>query len=313
MELSSHLGPSWAKNLPAIDPLKHYTLEESYHYCQLLAQSHYENFPVASVAIPKKIRKHIAAVYAFARCADDFADEAEFTGKRIECLEWWQKLLHDSQQPSHPIFVALHNTIRLYGIPLKLFDDLLLAFLQDVNIKRYDSFDELLSYCCHSANPVGRIILHLFGYRQNELMLYSDSICTALQLTNFWQDVSVDLLKDRIYIPQNDLKQFQLEEADLFERRNRRNFEQLMAFQVERTQTFFDHGKPLTSLTAGRLGFELRLTWLGGTGILKKIAKNGYDTLDIRPKLTKWSYVGFIAKALVANPFKSLPASAIVF
>ena len=189
----------------------------AYRFCQNLVDSHYENFPVASLLLPKKLRKHVAALYAFARIADDFADEPEYEGARKQrLLEWRRQLNAIGKEPAaHPVFVALESTVRELELPVQPFEDLLSAFIQDTEKKRYATFDEVLDYSRRSANPVGRIVLMIHGYRSEELFRYSDAICTALQLANFWQDISVDLKKDRIYIPEEDFKQFSYSEADL--------------------------------------------------------------------------------------------------
>ncbi len=195
-------------------PEKHYTLAEAFAYCLSLARNHYENFPVASWIMPKQLRPHIAAVYAFSRIADDFADEAEYEGERMAYLEDWEnqlETLHE-KEPIHPVFIALKDTLQRFAIPIELFSDLLRAFKMDVDVSRYHTFEGLLEYCRHSANPVGRIVLHLMGYPAPRLMEYSDAICTALQLANFWQDVRIDLAKNRIYLPLQDLMRFQYTE-----------------------------------------------------------------------------------------------------
>src|SRR5262245_36332982 len=198
------------------DPLSKgvWSREDSYQYCEQLARSHYENFPVGSVLIPKQLRKHFYAIYAFARIADDFADEGYSQAytelDRLRWLAQWQQMLTDSLagHANHPVFVALTETRERFDLPDALFLDLLSAFTQDVSVRRYESFDQLLDYCRRSANPIGRLILLLFGIREQREHAWSDQLCTALQLANHWQDVAVDLEKDRIYLPQEDMARF---------------------------------------------------------------------------------------------------------
>ncbi len=229
---------------------RHWLPEEGFQYCEQIARSHYENFPVASRFVPKEIRKYVWAVYAFARTADDFADEPGYTiAERMDNLFQWEQYLDEcyNGNPTHRVFAALAETVERFQIPIELFQKLLRAFRSDVTVKRYGTFDELLEYCSCSANPIGRLVLLLFNYRSEAMMELSDSICTALQLTNFWQDVSVDLKKDRIYIPLEDLQEFAYSEQDLLERKFDDRFRELMAFEVQRTAQLFVEGKPLIS------------------------------------------------------------------
>lgn len=271
---------------------KKYTLAEAFRHCERVTKNHYENFPVASFAVPKKLRPHVCAVYAFARQADDFADEKEFGECRMQRLDEWEDNLKNLflKEPKHPVFIALRHTLQKFKIPASLFENLLTAFKMDVMVSRYKTFSEVLNYCRYSANPVGRIILHLFGYPAPKFMEYSDSLCAALQLTNFWQDIDIDLLKDRIYLPAEDLLRFRYSVDDLKKRTFNENFRRLMMFQLERTWDLFNHGKPLCAKIPGRLGYELRLTWGGGTTILKKIADVKMDVFTKRPVLKKADY-----------------------
>ena len=273
----------------------------AYGFCQALASSHYENFPVASRLLPRKLRKHVAALYAFARIADDFSDEAEYEGVRRERLEDWRAQLHDRAHPRHPVFLALNHTMRELDLPVEPFDDLLSAFLQDTEKRRYATFEELLDYCRRSANPVGRIVLMIHGYRSQELFELSDHICTALQLANFWQDVSVDLKKDRIYIPEEDFRQFGYSEADLRMGLVSEKFVGLLKFQVNRTRALFEQGRPLPNRLGFPLSWEIRLTWLGGREVLRKIKNQGFDTVSARPALSKWDWLPLIARSLLRS------------
>lgn len=275
----------------------------AYAFCADLAARHYENFPVASRLLPGRLRRHVAALYAFARIADDFSDEAEYEGVRRERLLEWRQQLHESgsASPRHPVFLALGTTLKELALPVEPFDDLLSAFLQDVVKKRYATFDEVLDYCRRSANPVGRIVLMMHGYRSPELFRYSDAICTALQLANFWQDLAVDLKKDRIYLPEEDFKAFGYSEGDLRMGVVNEKFHELMKFQVNRTRALFDEGRPLPSRLSWPLSWEIRLTWYGGREILRKIRKMGFDTLSARPSLSKWDWIPLIARSLLQS------------
>lgn len=263
----------------------------AYKFCKAVTQNHYENFPVASFILPKPMRPAVEAIYAFSRTADDFADEKEYRGVRLRRLEEWEHYLEDKSRPTHPIFIALQDTIREHNLPLQLFRDLITAFKMDVEKKRYQNFDQVVRYCKHSANPVGRLVLHLFKQDTKENLKLSDYICTALQLTNFWQDVAIDLKKDRIYLPQDEMERFSITDQDLFSRQYDENFRRLLAFQISRTKEIFMRGKPLGLHLTGKLGIEIRLTWLTGMTILKKISQNGHDVFNNRPKLSKWDFV----------------------
>ncbi|HLF84585.1 MAG TPA: squalene synthase HpnC [Blastocatellia bacterium] len=267
-------------------------LDRADEYCERLTRSHYENFPVGSVLIPKRLRKHFYSIYAFARIADDFADEGYGQGysehERLELLDEWRRMLTESLagRARHPVFVALARTASEFHLPAALFEDLLSAFAQDVTVRRYESFDQLLDYCRRSANPIGRLVLLLFGYRDEQRHEWSDDICTALQLANHWQDVAVDLDKDRIYLPQEDLSRFAFSVDELIRRGASDSFKRLMKFEVERARAMFARGKPLCTSVSGRLGLELRSVWLGGMIILDRIERNGYDVFASRPVIT---------------------------
>ncbi|SRR6266404_8795764 len=269
-----------------------WTLEEAFAYCERLARSHYENFPVGSLLVPKRLRKHFYSIYSFARVADDFADEGygeSYTPReRLDLIDQWHLMLSESLagRAKHPVFVALALTLAEFDLPVALLEDLLSAFAQDVTVRRYESLDQLLDYCRRSANPIGRLILLLFGYRDQEFHHWSDDICTALQLANHWQDVAVDLDKDRIYLPAEDLSRFELTVDDLIQRRTSDTFRRLMQFEVTRTREMFESGKPLCTAVSGRLGLELRVVWLGGVRILERIETNGYDVFSQRPLIT---------------------------
>ena len=289
-------------------------IAEAYAECTRLAREHYENFPVGRL-VPRRMRPHVHAVYAFARHADDLADEgyagssatrggqdAMTPGERLAALDDWERqLLSPPGTPGlHFIFVALHETIRELNLPMSLFTDLLSAFKQDVVKRRYADFDEVLDYCRRSANPIGRLVLLLHSVREEALHRLSDHICTGLQLANFWQDVAVDLEKDRIYLPEVDRARFNVTEADLFQKKATPGYRDLLRFQVERTQEIFNAGEPLTRQLHGLLRVEIRLTWLGGVEILHKIRRQNFDTLTCRPKIGKMDMAALFCRALVS-------------
>jgi len=289
-------------------------IADAYDACTKLAKAHYENFPVGQL-VPREMQPHVHAVYAFARYADDLADEGYAgSGKaqgardvmtpeeRLAALDDWERqLCLPAGTPGlHFIFLAVHETIRQLNLPLSLFTDLLSAFKQDVVKRRYADFPEVLDYCRRSANPVGRLVLLLHGIRDEALHRLADEICTGLQLANFWQDVGVDLEKDRIYLPENDRQAHGVSEEALFARRADENYRKLIAFQVARTQEIFDRGALLTKNLKGLLRLEIRLTWLGGTRILRKIEALNYDTLNHRPTLGKADMAALFLKALVS-------------
>lgn len=283
------------------------SVAEGFAYCERLARTHYENFPVGSLLVPKSKRPHVYSIYAFARMADDFADEGYDTGlqesERLAALDDWERQLEACYrgEASHPVFVALGHTVNELRLPIQLFRDLISAFKQDVVKRRYANFDEVMDYCRRSANPVGRLILLLFDYRDEHLHQLSDHICTALQLANFWQDVAVDLQKDRVYLPLNEMERFGYHEEDLRAHRFNERYAALLRFQVKRTRALFEQGRPLPGLVRGRLAFELRLIGQGGMHILELIERNGYDTLHQRPAITRWDKVALLAKALIGK------------
>lgn len=278
-------------------------LDAAYDFCLKLASSHYENFPVASVLIPKRQRGAIAAIYAFSRIADDFADEDCYEGVRLEKLDEWGRFLQQ-ENPEHPVFVALKDTRKNFDLPPALFTDLLTAFRLDVTKKRHPDFASVLEYCSYSANPVGRLVLHLFGQATPDNLVRSDSICTALQLTNFWQDIAIDNKKNRIYIPLCDLAEFGLSEEDVLHEKLSPHFVACMEKQFMRTRQLFISGKDLCTLVPGRLGMELRLTWLTGSRILCKTRDVGFDVFSRRPKLGKKDFFRLMPASISKNIFK---------
>ena len=282
---------------------KYWSAEDGFRYCETIARSHYENFPVASRFVSKELRKYVWTIYAFARIADDYADEPGFTvAERMDNLNQWEQYLDEcyNGNPTHRVFAALAEIVERFQIPQELFRNLLTAFRADVTIKRYGTYEDVLAYCRNSANPVGRLVLLLFNYRSETMMHLSDSICTALQLTNFWQDVSVDLLKDRIYLPLEDLEEFGYSEQDLLEHKVNEPFGNLMAFQVRRAAELFAEGKPLLAMVDKDLSMELKLTWISGMKILQKIHKQHYDVLTKRPALSKLDKLGLLFRSFLS-------------
>ena len=263
---------------------------------------HYENFPVASLLLPRALREPVEAIYAFARSADDIADEGDAAPVvRLARLNDYRRELLAIEQgktPADPMFARLARNIRDFSLPVQLFRDLLDAFQQDVGKTRYADFAELLDYCRRSANPVGRLVLRIGGYRDEALDRSSDALCTGLQLANFWQDVEVDLRKDRIYLPLDEMDRFGVRVEDLQAKRFTREYASLMKFQVERTRDLFNRGAALPARVRGRLAVELRLTWLGGMRILERIEENGYDTLNSRPRITTTDKIRILLKSL---------------
>ena len=269
-------------------------VERAYATCLRLARRHYENFPVASVLLPRPSRPHIAAIYAFARIADDFADEGDRpAAERLALLDGWRARLHeaaagraeDDGSEAAQVFVALSATMRDCQLEARLFEDLLSAFSQDVVAKRYASWADLLDYCRRSANPVGRLVLRVCGYRSPELDRQSDAVCTALQLTNFWQDLERDWIKGRLYVPLELVRQMGAEEGSLARGEWTPAWQAAVAEAARRTRTLFEQGRPVADAVQGRLRWELRATWLGGTCILDKLDAVGYDVFSTRPTI----------------------------
>jgi hydroxysqualene synthase len=291
-------------NIPKLNTKgKYWSAEDGFRYCEMIARSHYENFPVASRFVSKEIRKYVWTIYAFARVADDYADEPGFTlAERIDNLNQWEQYLEEcyNGNPTHRVFAALAETVERFQLPHELFQNLLAAFRADVTVNRYETFQDVTAYCRNSANPIGRLLLLLLNYRSETMMHLSDSICTALQLTNFWQDVSVDMQKNRIYLPLEDMEEFGYSEDELFEQRVNDHFRNLMAFQIQRTAELFVEGKPLLTIVGQDLSMELKLTWNGGTRILQKIHEQNYDVLTKRPVLSKMDKLGLLFRSFLS-------------
>jgi squalene synthase HpnC len=277
-------------------------LDAAYAACARDCRAHYENFPVASLLLPRRMRPHIAAVYAFARAADDFADEGDRPAEeRYRLLDLWRSRLREvvsgtsstTQRPpeagepvhTREIFLALGVSIRRLQLPAALFEDLLSAFRQDVTVTRYQSWTTLFDYCRRSANPIGRLVLRIGGYTASDLDAWSDAICTALQLTNFWQDVRSDYARGRIYLPLEEMRNHGADEGALTEGRITPEWRHAVAAAVVRTRALFNNGLPLCDRLRGRLRYEIRVTWLGGTRILDRLEAMGFDVLSHRPTI----------------------------
>ena len=277
--------------------------EAAQQYTRWLATHHYENFNVVSWLLPKELHQHFYNVYAYCRWADDLGDEIPETSRALELLDWWERELdacYDAR-PAHPVFVALRETIVAKDIPKQPFADLLRAFRQDQTVKRYATWDDMLGYCEYSANPVGRLVLYLCGYRNAERQRLSDATCTALQLANFWQDVSRDLEKGRIYIPLDAAAAQGLREADIVERRFDDRYVQLMKDLIARTRLLFAEGMPLAKTVDGRLSVDLEMFSRGGLAVLDAIEATGYDTLHQRPAIGKGKQIRLLGRALVTH------------
>jgi squalene synthase HpnC len=271
-----------------------------------MSVGHYENFPVASILLPPGLRPAVAAIYRFARSADDFADEGDLApAERLARLDAYREHLRRiaaHRPPTDPSFEPLAKAIREHGLPVQAFHDLLDAFSQDVTKARYASFAELLDYCRRSANPVGLLMLHLFRAATPQNVGWSDAICTGLQLVNFWQDVAVDLRKDRIYLPQDDMARHGVTEADLFGAGDDAPFRALMALQVSRARAMLESGAPLARAVAGRSGFELRLVVQGGLRILERIDRVRGDVFRHRPVLKGPDWLLMLWRAAARYP-----------
>jgi len=323
----------WAK-LPVeyAIPDKAPSLEEAQAYCERLARGHYENFSVATWFLPKRLRPHFYSVYAYCRISDDLGDEVGDAQQALALLDEWERELEatylslggveqglssraksdaslraegesrdpyraDKAGPRHPVFIALRETIRACDIPQHEFADLLKAFRQDQTVHRHETFDDVLGYCRYSANPVGHLVLYVCGYRDAERQQLSDYTCTALQLANFWQDVSVDWQKGRIYLPLEDMRRFGVSEREIAERHPTPEFLRLIKFEVERAREWFERGLPLVGRVDRDLATDIELFSRGGQEILSAIEQQGYDVLRQRPAISKPRKLWLVARA----------------
>ncbi len=285
-------------------PAKAYSPAEAYAYCRSLATSYPENFRLASWLLPRALRPHLYAAYAYWRGVDHLGDEAE--GDRLALLDGWEAELRRcyNGSPSHPTFVALQETIRRFDIPQEPFLRPIEANRMDQRVNRYRTYDDLLGYCDNSANPAGHVLLFLFGYRDPERQKLSDATCTALQLTDFWQDVRGDLDKSRIYIPLEDMERFHYSETDLLEGRFNGGFRDLLAFQVDRTRSLFREGLELVPRLRGRARLNLRLFSLGGLAVLDAIEAIDYDVLNKKARLSRARKAWLTLRGLLPLPVR---------
>lgn len=282
-----------------------WTPAESEQYTRWLATHHYENFHVVSFLLPKELHQDFYNVYSYCRWADDLGDEIGDTAESLRLLEWWGRELDlmYAGEARHPVFVALRGTAKKYGIPKQPFADLIRAFIQDQTVTRYRTWDRVLDYCVYSANPVGRLVLYLCGYCDAERQALSDATCTALQLANFWQDVTVDQLKDRVYLPLDLLAAHNYTVDDLFAHRFDERFRAIMREAVDRARALFLQGLPLSRMVNRRLAIDLELFSRGGMRILDKIEQQGYDVLSRRPRISKIERVSLLLGTLARAAF----------
>ena len=277
-------------------------IDSAYQEALNYTRNHYENFPVVSILVPKHLRKHVAIIYWFARTADDIADEGSFSSdERIEMLDKFENRLTELLKGNFisSFELALYSTIKVKNLSSEHFYNLLKAFKQDVVKKRYENFSMLLDYCRNSANPVGRLILELNEIRDKKSNEFSDNICTALQLTNFWQDTAVDFAKGRIYYPEDEMQNLGVIEKMFELKENNLNLRTLVKYNVERTEKLFNEGDKLLEYLNGRLKYEIKWTILGGRSILKRIEKNNYNVLQQRPALTKKDFFILLLKSFL--------------
>jgi len=297
-----------AEFVRSTEALQHaFTVDEARAYTHWLATHHYENFHVVSFLLPKRLRQDFYNVYAYCRWADDLGDEIGDRTESLRLLDWWRAELDAmyAGRAAHPVFVALRGTVERYGIPREPFANLIDAFVQDQTVTRYRTWNELFGYCRNSANPVGRLVLYLCGYSDPERQRLSDATCTALQLTNFWQDVTVDLLKDRVYIPLEIIERHGYSIEELFARHDSPAFRKVMREIVAKARQFFEEGLPLARMVDRRLALDIDLFSRGGMRILDKIEGQEYDVLRARPAVSKmervWLLLGSLARLALAR------------
>lgn len=286
-----------------------WTLAEAEHYTRRVATGHYENFHVVSFLLPKHLHQDFYNVYSYCRWADDLADEIGDPQQSLRLLLWWRAELarmYQGEEAAHPVFVALLGTVKKYGIPRQLFDDLITAFIQDQTVTRYHDWAGVLRYCANSANPVGRLVLCLCGYTDPERQRLSDATCTGLQLANFWQDVTVDQLKDRVYLPLDLLARHHYTVEEMFAHQFDPRFREVMREAVEYARGFFLTGLPLVNMVNRRLSLDLLLFSRGGILVLDKIASQNYDVLSRRPKVSKGERVRLLVSSLVRTALAKL-------
>jgi squalene synthase HpnC len=285
--------------------------DEALAYTRWLATSHYENFHVVSFLLPKHLHQDFYNVYAYCRWADDLGDEIGDTQESLRLLDWWSRELDAMYrgETKHPVFVALRETTERFEIPKQPFSDLVRAFIQDQTVTRYNDWAGIVDYCVYSANPVGRLVLYLCGYSDKERQRLSDATCTGLQLANFWQDVTVDQLKDRVYLPLDLLTKHGYTVEEMFAHKFDGRFQEVMREAVNYARTFFQTGLPLTRMVDRRLSVDLELFSRGGMCILDKIEKMNFDVLSARPKISKVERVGLLLGTLARVAFNGSQGS----
>jgi squalene synthase HpnC len=305
------LARGWAAlppgyRIPEVAP----TLDEARAYCRQLAESHYENFHVATWFLPKALRPHFQSIYAYCRISDDLGDEVGDRSVALALLDLWGRELEACYEgrARHPVFVALAETIRACNIPKEPFADLLVAFRQDQTVTRYATMDEVLAYCRYSANPVGRLVLYACGEVSDENFRLSDATCSALQLANFWQDVRVDFTKDRVYIPQDDMRRFGVSDETIALGVATPEFRALLRHEVDFARSLFARGLPLIGRVNRDLALDLDLFSRGGLEILRAIERRDYDVLSARPSISRRTKLALALRALggKALPFLRL-------
>jgi squalene synthase HpnC len=295
---------AWSR-LPAAYAIPEHppSLAEAQQYCAHLARTHYENFSVATWFLPRNLRQDFFNVYAYCRISDDLGDEVGDPNAALALLDEWQSELDACYEgtPRHAVFVALAETVRKFEIPKHEFSDLLIAFRQDQTVARFETFDDVLAYCRYSANPVGHLVLYLCGYKDAERQQLSDYTCTALQLANFWQDVTVDYAKGRIYLPLEDLRRFSVLEEDIAQNRNTAAFCEMMRFEVERAREWFNRGLPLVGKVKKELAIDIELFSRGGQEILNAIERQNFAVLGRRPAISKTRKLALVARAALGK------------
>jgi squalene synthase HpnC len=293
----SHLPAAYA--IPKTPP----SLEQAQEYCRRLARTHYENFSVATWFLPKGLRQEFFNIYAYCRISDDLGDEVGDAKAALALLDEWQVELEACYRgtPRHPVFVALAETVRKFDIPQHEFSDLLIAFRQDQTVTRFQTFTDVLAYCRYSANPVGHLVLYLCSYRDAERQRLADYTCTALQLANFWQDVTRDYAKGRIYLPLEDMRRFNVGEDDILCSRNTPHFRGLMRFEVGRAREWFERGLPLVGKVDKAPAIDIELFTRGGQEILNAIERQDFAVLGRRPVISKPRKLALVARAALGK------------
>ncbi|HKD05882.1 MAG TPA: squalene synthase HpnC [Bryobacteraceae bacterium] len=284
---------------------KSWTHAQAEGYTRWLATHHYENFHVVSLLLPKRLHQDFYNIYSYCRWADDLGDEISDKAESVRLLDWWSGELDAMYESEvrHPVFVALAGTVKKYGIPKQPFADLVRAFVQDQHVSRYNDWAGVLDYCVYSANPVGRLVLYLCGYSDAERQRLSDATCTALQLANHWQDVTVDQEKDRVYLPLDLLARHNYTVEEMFARRFDARFRDVMREAVAKARELFLIGLPLSRMVDKRLSIDLELFSRGGMRVLDKIEQQDYDVLSRRPSISKLERVGLLLRVLARSAF----------